>query len=98
MLIDGEAVTITSVDGANVRGFTPHGDQVRFVLTRVDEVPREACGEEWRFGSALLDAGALSAAQLRDAAELLAESERGVVWLPLRRSGTALSGGAARGL
>ena len=23
LLIDGEAVTVTSVDGANVRGFTP---------------------------------------------------------------------------
>ena len=73
LLIDGEAVTITSVDGANVRGFTPDGDQVRFVLTRVDETPAEASGEEWRFGSALLDAGALSVAQLRDAAELLAD-------------------------
>jgi len=72
LLIDGEAVTITSVDGANVRGFTPDGDQVRFVLTRVDEVPAELRDEPRRFGSALLDAGALSAAQLRDAAELLA--------------------------
>ena len=30
------------------------------------------CNEEWRFGSVLLDAGALSDAQLREAAELLA--------------------------
>jgi hypothetical protein len=30
-----------------------------------------ANGEEWRFGSVLLDAGALSAAQLREPADLL---------------------------
>jgi transposase InsO family protein len=73
LLIDGEAVTITSVDGADVRGFTPEGDQVRFVLTRVDEMPADPREDERRFGSALLDAGALSAVQLRDAAELLAD-------------------------
>jgi hypothetical protein len=70
--IDGEAVTVTSVAGAEVRGFTPDGKQVRFVLTRVNEEPAEACNDEWRFGSALADAGTLSAAQVRDAAELLA--------------------------
>lgn len=72
LVIDGAAVTVTSVDGAEVRGFTPGGEHVRFALTRIDGVPGEACGEEWRFGSALLDAGELGAAQLRDAAELLA--------------------------
>ena len=60
LMIDGEAITVTSVDGADVRGFTGRGEPVRFVLTRVEERPAEACNEEWRFGSVLLDAGALS--------------------------------------
>jgi putative transposase len=72
LVIDGDTVTVTSVDGAEVRGFTTGGEQVRFVLTRVAEAPAEACNDECRFGSALVDAGALSAAQVRDAAELLA--------------------------
>jgi len=71
LLIDGNAVTVTSVDGADVRGFTAAGEHVRFVLTRVDDAPGETSGEEWRFGSVRLDAGALSAAQVREAAELL---------------------------
>jgi hypothetical protein len=72
LLIDGDTVTVTSIDGADVWGFTTDGEQVRFVLTRVDDTPGDVSGQEWRFGSALLDAGALSAAQVRDAAELLA--------------------------
>jgi transposase InsO family protein len=72
LVIDGEAVIVSSVDGAEVRGFTAGGERIVFVLTRVDEAPAEACNDEWRFGSALLDAGVLSAAQVRDAAELLA--------------------------
>ena len=72
LVIDGEAVFVSSVEGADVRGFTAAGEQVRFVLTRVvDNEAALACDEEWRFGSVLLDAGALSAAQLRAAAELL---------------------------
>jgi transposase InsO family protein len=72
LVIDGEAITVTSVDGADVRGFTGRGEPIRFALTRVEEQPAVTCHEEWRFGSVLLDAGALSDGQLRDAAELLA--------------------------
>ena len=72
LVIGGEAITVTSVDGADVRGFTARGEPVRLVLTRVEEEPAEPCNEEWRFGSVLLDAGALSTGQLREAAELLA--------------------------
>ena len=72
LVIDGEAITVTSVDGADVRGFTGRGEPIRFALTRVEEQPAVRCHEEWRFGSVLLDAGALSDGQLRDAAELLA--------------------------
>jgi hypothetical protein len=49
---------VSSVDGAQVRGFTAAGERVRFVLTQVAEEPARACNEEWRFGSVLLDAGA----------------------------------------
>lgn len=83
LVIDGEAITVTSVDGADVRGFTGRGESVRFALTRVEEQPAVRCHEEWRFGSVLLDAGALSDGQLRDAAEfdqryqqLLGDAER----------------------
>jgi transposase InsO family protein len=69
--IDGETITVHSVEGAEVRGYTARGEQVRFVLTRVEDKPTAACNEEWRFGSVLLNAGALSDAQLREAAELL---------------------------
>ena len=70
--IDGETITVHTVDGSEVSGYTERGEPVRFVLTRVAEEPARLCNEEWRFGSVLLDAGALSGAQLRDAAELLA--------------------------
>lgn len=72
LLIDGEVVTVTSVDGVDVGGFTGPGEPVQFVLTRVATEPAARCNDEWRFGSVLLDAGALSDAQLRNAAELLA--------------------------
>jgi transposase InsO family protein len=72
LVIDGEAITVTSVDGVDVRGFTGRGAPVHYALPRVEEQPAVTCNEEWRFGSVLLDAGALTAAQLRDAAELLA--------------------------
>jgi transposase InsO family protein len=72
LVIDGETVFVNRVDGAEVHGFTAAGGPVRFVLTRVDgEEPESASGREWRFGSVLVDAGALSAVQLRDAAGLL---------------------------
>jgi hypothetical protein len=72
LVIDGETVFVNRVDGAEVRGFTAAGALVRFVLTRVaSEEPAVASGEEWRFGSVLVDAGALSGSQLREAAELL---------------------------
>jgi hypothetical protein len=71
-MIDGQTLTITSVNGADVLGFTDRGERVRFVLTRVEHEPAEVCNEEWRFGSVLLDAGALSDTQLREAAEMLA--------------------------
>jgi transposase InsO family protein len=71
--IEGEAIIVSSVDGAEVRGFTAAGEPVRFALTRVAaEEPEQGCNEECRFGSVLLDAGALSDAQLLDASELLA--------------------------
>jgi transposase InsO family protein len=72
LVIDGETVTVTSVDGAEVRGFIASGESVDFVLTRVAKEARQSFAEERRFGSALLDAGPLSAEQVRDAAELLA--------------------------
>jgi len=71
LVIDGQAITVSSVDGTDVRGFTASGKPVRFVLTQVADEPVRACNEEWRFGSVLLDAGALSDAQLSEAAELL---------------------------
>jgi transposase InsO family protein len=72
LMIDGEAITVTAVDGADVRGFTGRGEPVRFVLTRVEPEPVQTSNQEWRFGSMLLDAAALSDKQLREAAELLA--------------------------
>jgi transposase InsO family protein len=71
LLIDGEAITVSEVDGAEVCGVTAGGERVRLVLMRVAEEPVRTCNEEWQFGSVLLDAGALSDAQLREAAELL---------------------------
>ena len=72
LVIDGETVFVNRVDGAEVLAFTAAGAPVRFVLTRVTgEEPAVASAEEWRFGSVLLEAGALSAAQLREATELL---------------------------
>lgn len=72
LVIDGEPVIVSSVDGAEVRGFTGMGEPVRFVLTPVAErEPAPACEERWRFGSALVSAGALSGSQLREAAQLL---------------------------
>jgi transposase InsO family protein len=71
-VIDGETITVHCVDGAEVRGYTAGGERVRFVLTRLDaEPPLEHV--EWRFGAALLDAGALSDPQLRAAAALLGD-------------------------
>jgi hypothetical protein len=73
LVIDGEPIIIASVDGGDVHGFTTGGERVRFVLRRVEEEPpAEARNDGWRFGSVLLDAGALSGDQLREAAELLA--------------------------
>jgi putative transposase len=72
LMIDGEAITVTAVHGADVRGFTGRGQPVRFVLTRAEPEPIQTSNQEWRFGSVLLDAGALSDKQLREAAELLA--------------------------
>jgi hypothetical protein len=73
LMIDGEVITVTTVDGARVGGFTGRGEPVRFVLTRVEDPPSAAVENgEWRFGQVLLDAGALSAGQLREAAEFLA--------------------------
>jgi transposase InsO family protein len=72
LMINGQPVIVSSVDGAEVQGFTTAGAPVRFVLTQVDPDPATVCNEEWRFGPVLLDAGALSDAQLREAAELLA--------------------------
>jgi transposase InsO family protein len=72
LVIDGQAVIVSSVVGADVRGFTQAGEPVRFVLTPVAVEPEAVRNEEWRFGSVLLDAGALSGGQLREAAELLA--------------------------
>jgi hypothetical protein len=31
LMIDGEVITVTTVDGAHVRGFTERGEPVRFV-------------------------------------------------------------------
>ena len=72
LTIDDKAITVTSVEGANVAGFDAKGEPVAFVLTPVAATPASTVNEEWRFGSVLLDAGALSDAQSREAAELLA--------------------------
>ena len=73
LMIDGEAITVTAVDGSEVKGFTGRGEPVRFVLTRVEGPPSAAPDNgEGRFGQVLLDAGALCDRQLREAAELLA--------------------------
>ena len=71
LTIDGETITVHSVDGTDVRGYTECGEPVRLVLSRVAEERAQLCNEEWRFGSVLLDAGALSDVQLREAATLL---------------------------
>jgi transposase InsO family protein len=71
LVIDGEVVFVSSVDGGEVRGFTAAGKPARFVLTPVADEEPAAAVEEWRFGSALVDGGALSGSQLRQAAELL---------------------------
>jgi transposase InsO family protein len=73
LMIDGEIITVVSVDGADVRGYTERGEPVGLMLSRVAKEPAPICNEEWRFGSVLLEAGALSDAQLREAAELLAD-------------------------
>jgi putative transposase len=70
-LIDGEAITVSAVDGAKVCGVTAGSERTRFVPTRAAQEPAHACNEEWRFGSVLLDAGALSDAQSCQAGELL---------------------------
>lgn len=71
LVIDGETITVHGVDGAEVRGYTERGEPARFVLTRVEHAQAEACNDERRFGSVLVDAGALNDSQLRQAAELL---------------------------
>ena len=71
LVIDGETVFVSSVNGAEVRGLTAAGKPARFVLTPVADEEPAAAIEEWRFGSALVDGGALSGSQLREAAELL---------------------------
>ena len=72
LVIDGEVVVVNRVDGSEVHGFTAAGAPVRFVLTRADpDATVTPSSEGLRFGSMLVDAGALSAGQLRDAAELL---------------------------
>jgi hypothetical protein len=57
LVIDGEMITVCSVDGADVRGYAAGGERVRFLLTRVGGEPA-AVNEEWRFGAVLLEAGA----------------------------------------
>ena len=37
LMIDGETITVHSVDGTEVRGYTECGERVRLVLTRVAE-------------------------------------------------------------
>ena len=71
LVIDDETITVHSVNGAEVRGYTERGEPARFVLTRVEHELAEACKEERRFGSVLVDGGALNDRQLREAAELL---------------------------
>jgi hypothetical protein len=71
LLIDGERVTVTAVDGAEVRGVTRDGKARRLLLTPVEPEDEPERVEEWRFGSALLEGGALGDDQLREAAELL---------------------------
>jgi hypothetical protein len=51
LVVAGVTVIVSSVDGAEVRGFTAAGEPVRFVLTRVENEPPAVCNEEWRFGS-----------------------------------------------
>jgi SAM-dependent methyltransferase len=73
LMVDGEAITVTTVDGREVKGVTGRGEPVQFVLTRVEDSPSAVVDKgEWRFGQVLLDAGALCDGQLREAAELLA--------------------------
>lgn len=71
LVIDGETITVHVVRGAEVHGYTEDGQPTRFVLTRVEQEPDEGCNEAWQFGPVLLESGALSDRQLRDAAELL---------------------------
>jgi len=71
LVIDGEPIIVSLVDGAKVEGFTARGERVRFVLTPIAGEAERAGNDEWRFGSVLLDAGGLSGAQLREAGELL---------------------------
>ena len=51
LVIDGETITVHSVNGAEVRGHTERGEPARFILTRVEHELAEACNEEWQFGS-----------------------------------------------
>ncbi len=82
LLIDGETIIVNAVHGAEVRGFTDRGERVRFALTPVAEEPAEERDVGWRFGSLLLDAGALNAEQLREAGELLGHLNE--VWFGYR--------------
>ena len=54
LMIDGETITVTVVDGADVSGFTGRGEPVRFVLTRVEGRRRLRCerGVAVRVGAA----------------------------------------------
>jgi len=71
--VDGESVIVSSVDGGEVRGFTTAGQPVRFVLRRVAAEAVAGEVEGWRFGSVLVEAGALSDEQVREAAGLLGD-------------------------
>ena len=73
LVIDEEAIIVTSVDGARVTGFsTNRGQPVAFMLTPAP-VDADALADDGSgVGSALLDAGALSDRQMREAADLLA--------------------------
>lgn len=71
LLIEGERITVSEVVGAEVRGVTAGGEERRFVLTPVAAEPDLRCNEQRRFGSVLVKSGALSDAQLREAAALL---------------------------
>ena len=90
LLIEGKTIIVSSVDGAEVRGYTAGGERVRFALTPVaEEEPAQEREEGWRFGSLLLASGALSAEQLREAGELLGHLNE--VWFGYRSGDPTLA-------